>query len=46
VVIPIAVAPMARRKAMKAPIVIMSPCAKCANRRMPKISVTPMAPTA
>jgi hypothetical protein len=31
---------------MKAPIVIMSPCAKWAKRRMPKIIVTPMAPTA
>ena len=36
----------ASRKAMKAPPVISSEWAKWANRRMPKISVMPMAPSA
>ena len=46
VVIPSAWQPSISRKAMNPPIVIMSPWAKWAKRRMPKISVTPIAPTA
>ena len=36
----------ASRNEMNAPMVIMSPCAKWAKRRMPNTSVTPMAPSA
>ena len=43
---PSAAAMAVSTKATKAPMVIMSPWAKWAKRRMPKISVTPMAPSA
>ena len=36
----------ASERAMKAPRVMVSPCAKFAKRRIPKVSVTPIAPSA